>query len=375
MKPSQALFAEPLMLRGSPRERGRLQAALRPELAGEVRHAVESRLAETAPALGWPTVRRFIDGQRAFTERHYPEILAEIDGIAEGFGLSAARLFDYLHCSTALDLTALPEQRPDGCTSFAAAAFAGGAVLAKNRDYRREHIAIQQVMRHADPAWNGREILVLGSLGSPGNFSSGLNSDGLALSDTASRTTDLGVGFHRYFLMTWLLVNCDSVDSALAAIRRITHTGSGLLVLADRTGAVAAVELGHRRVGIEQRPAGRVGRVNHFVLPDMAPANMEAGASAASRANSERRWPCLQRRLAALPDLCGPDDIAAVLSYHGEDGGEAFCRHEGADLSLTIAATIFLTRTRQLFAAFGNPCAATWQRFDLSPAVSVSAAQ
>lgn len=373
MRPSQAQPAEPLVLRGSARDRGRLQASLCPEMAGQVRHAVDSRLTEAAPALRWPGIRDFIARQRAFTAAHYPDILEEIAGIAEGFGIAEPRMFDYLHCSTALDLTALPEYRPDGCTSFALSSAADGAMLAKNRDYRTEHIAIQRVMRHADPAWRGREILVLGSLGSPGNFSSGINSDGLALSDTASRTTDLGVGFHRYFLMTWLLVNCGSVAAAVAAIRRITHTGSGLLVLADATGAVAAVELGHRHVGVEERPAGRAGRVNHFVLPEMAPANLRTEESAASRANSERRWPCLQRSLGRLSEASNPDDVAAVLAYHGDDGGEAFCRHGGGDLSRTIAATIFLTRPREMFAAFGNPCEATWRRFALSSAASAAA--
>ena len=274
-----------------------------------------------------------------------------------------------------MDLADMPERRPDGCTAFAATATNAGAVLAKNRDYRPEHIPIQRVMQHTDPAWNGREILVLGSLGSPGNFSSGMNSDGLALSDTASRTTDLGVGFHRYFLITWLLVACDSVEMALAAIRRTTHTGSGLLILADATGAVAAVELGHHGIGIEHRSAGRVGRVNHFVLPEMVPVNMHAESSAASRANSERRWPSLQRRLEGLSDPCGPDDAAALLAYHGEDGGKAFCRHGGDDLSNTIATTIFLTKQRQLFAAFGNPCEAKWRSFAFTSAASTAAAQ
>ncbi|HET6467328.1 MAG TPA: C45 family peptidase, partial [Geminicoccaceae bacterium] len=317
------------------------------------------------PALAHDEVRRFIQGQRAFTETHDPAIMAEIRGIAAGFGLDAATVFDYLHCSSALDLAALAQHEPDGCTSFAMGGAEGGAILAKNRDYRAEHIPIQRVMRHADPAWGGREIMVVGSLGSPGNFSSGINSDGLAVADTASRTTDMGIGLHRYFLLTGLLVACRSVDEALSLIRRTTHTGSGLLVLGDAGGAVAAVELGHRALGFEHKSSGRVGRTNHFATPAMAPRNLQDRAGAAGRANSARRLRALDRLLAALPDPADADAAGGLLARHGK-ADDAFCRHGGDDLSSTIAGAVYLTGARRLLVAFGNPCSAGWRRYDLS---------
>ncbi|HMR34026.1 MAG TPA: C45 family autoproteolytic acyltransferase/hydrolase [Geminicoccaceae bacterium] len=363
MRPSAARPGRPLLLRGDPYARGRAQAARHPDLVDHVRHAVEHRLAETAAALALPRVRDFIRAQHAFTAGHYPEILVEIDGIADGFGLPAATVFDYLHCSSAADLAAQPGHDPDGCTAFAASA-PGGAIVAKNRDYRPQHVPIQQVMHHADPAWGGREIMVVGSLGSPGNFSSGINSDGLALADTASRTTDMGVGLHRYFLMTWLLVNCADVDAALAAIRRTPHTGSGLLVLGDATGAVAAVELGHRAVGFEHRSSGRVGRTNHFVTPAMRRRNLHAPESAASRANSEDRFGSLLPLLDGLDEPPDADAAGTLLGRHGAT--DAFCRHGGADLSTTIAGAVYLTAERRLLAVLGQPCRDTWQSYQLA---------
>ena len=155
MTPLAARPGEPLLLRGDPYGRGRAQAALRPDLIGHVRHAIQHRLQEAAAALATAHVRSFIRGQHAFTAEHYPEILAEIEGIADGFGLQPGIIFDYLHCSSAMDLVAQAEHEPDGCTAFAATADLGqrGAIVAKNRDYRPQHIPIQQVMRHADPAW------------------------------------------------------------------------------------------------------------------------------------------------------------------------------------------------------------------------------
>jgi hypothetical protein len=374
MNPLRAVAGEPLVLAGDPFARGRAQATRCPEMVAAVRHAVDLRLSEAAPALARPDVRRFIEAQLAFTQQAYPEIIEEIRGIAAGFDLPPARLFDYLHCSSAIDLAALHEHNPDGCTAFAVTS-GGGAILAKNRDYRPEHVTIQRVMRHVDPGWNGREIIVLGSLGSPGNFSSGMNSDGLAVADTASRTTDMGVGLHRYFLLTWLLVHCADVAQAMKAIRRTKHTGSGLLVLADASGAVAAVELGHSRLGFEHLSSGRVGRTNHFVSPAMASANLRTAANAANRANSSRRWSALRCALEDLPEPPAVENAVALLAYHGSQGGSAFCRHGGEDISTTISGAIYMTRERRMLAALGNPCTEHWRRFDLRPQAAAAAAQ
>lgn len=365
MRPIDAEPTAAMVLTGDAYARGRAQAALCSDQIEHVRHAVAHRLEETKAALARPDVRSFVTAQHAATQRLYPEILDEIRGIADGFGIASGLLFDYLHCSSAMDLAQLEEHRPDGCTSFAVTGAGGPALVAKNRDYRAEHIPIQRVMRHADPAWNGRSILVIGSLGSPGNFSSGMNSDGLAVTDTASRTTDMGVGMHRYFLLTWLLVHCRGVDEALAAIRRTSHTGSGLLLLGDASGAVAAVELGHRAVGFEFKSTGRVGRTNHFVTPAMAPRNLAVASSASSRRNSAQRFPCLTRLIDVLPEPPSVDAVRKILAYHGEDGGTAFCRHGDADLSTTIAGAIWDTGLRRLYMAAGNPCEARWRRYDL----------
>jgi hypothetical protein len=192
-----------------------------------------------------------------------------------------------------------------------------------------------------------------------------MNGDGLAVADTASRTRDMGPGFHRYFLLTWLLVNCRSVDEALRAIRDMPHTGSGLLLLGDASGAVAAVELGHARIGFEHRSSGRVGRTNHFVTPAMAPSNLDVGGNPASRANSQRRFAAMRAILERDPTAPDLATVRAFLARHRDGDGEGFCRHGEDDLSTTIAGAIWDTRTRRLLMTAGNPCSARWRRYEL----------
>ena len=86
----------------------------------------------------------------------------------------------------------------------------------KNRDHRGAVGGLQRVFRHADPEWGGRRVLCVSSLGAPGAFAGGINTDGLAVADTQVGTSDHGEGWLRPFLMTRLLRECATVADAVA---------------------------------------------------------------------------------------------------------------------------------------------------------------
>ncbi|HEV7267655.1 MAG TPA: C45 family peptidase [Falsiroseomonas sp.] len=259
-----------VVLRGNARERGLGQARACPEAAPAVRDAIRSRLAAARRDVP------FLEAQRAITARLAPEALLEICGIATGFGFGDDEVFDFLHIGCLNDLAATPKDE-DGCT-----AFARDGVVAKNRDFCPEHVGLQRIFLYDDPARGGRRVLCLGSLGAPGAWSSGMNSDGLALADTQIATSDHGPGMLRYFLMNALLARCATVAEALALIRSLPHAGGGSLVLADRGGAAAAVELRHRRVDIEQGAC--VAHTNHYTAAPKRLAAVAADAAGDPRA-------------------------------------------------------------------------------------------
>lgn len=325
-----------VILRGDPRERGRGQAAACPEMAPAVREAIRSRNAAA------PRFEPFLAAQHETTCRLAPEALEEIAGIAEGFGLDPAEIFDFLHIGCLNDLAATPRDT-DGCT-----AFARDGIVAKNRDFRPEHVALQRLFLHEDPAWGGRRVLCLGSLGAPGAWSSGMNSAGFALADTQIPTADHGPGMLRYFLMNRLLAECTGVDDALGAIRALPHAGGGSLVMADAGGAGAAVELRHRRLDITG--AATVAHTNHYeAAPDPLP---PVGHSVA-------RLATLRAALAEDPAR----DPRGVLALHAP---EALCRH-APDPSPTLAGAVWNTRTGEALVALGPPCTTAWRRFAPAP--------
>ncbi len=361
----------PVELSGSALERGRHQAASRPELADRVRSAVRGRLKTLDRALARPEAATFLQAQKRFLQTHDRPGFDESLGIAQGYGIAHDDLLAYLHGNVVSDMAAGDAPAVDGCTAWAHADARAGAFVVKNRDYRGEHGALQQVFRHSDPAQGGRVLLCVGSLGSPGAFSSGINSDGLAVADTQIGTRDHGVGWLRYFLMTALLRECRCVADALTFIAAVPHAGGGSLVLGDRGGAVAAVELGHRHAPHVEQHAVWAARTNHALAAQLAadalPARDDLSDSTHSRLDQVR---------GALNRAAGRIDVAqarALMSSHQEIG--SICRHARGDSSRTLSCVIYETATASLRISHGNPCEARWSSHNLSDGVTMTAGE
>lgn len=349
----------PLVLTGDPLARGRAQATA--TSTGPVVQAIRLRLDERAALFARPDVRGFLARQWDFAEANCGPEFAEMTGVAEGFDVAPRDLFDFLHLGIVADLagtTAPAAVDTDGCSAWALAASEEGPALGKNRDFRGEHVGLQRAFLHADPAWGGRRLLCIGSLGAPGAYSSGMNSDGLALADTAVATTDHGVGWLRYFLMTRLLARHATVAAALDDLRGLTHAGGGSLVLADASGALAAVDLGHRKVQAETADDWTA-RTNHFLPGSVAGAPDGADSSS----DSPGRLATLRRALAAGTTRLAA--LRALMASHDGDGRTGLCRHPVGGGSRTLSGTVFACRPRVMYFCPGNPCETAWVCYDM----------
>ncbi len=342
----------PLALHGDPYHRGRAQAALCPDSIAAVRAQLTARLAGAAPLLAQPHVVRFLAAQWDFARRDDAPGMAELDGVADGYGLAPRDLFAFLHAG---QLTGLPD---DGCTAWAHVDPEHGAILVKNRDLRGPALPLQRVFLHRDPAWGGRSVLCVGSLGAPGAYSSGINSDGFALVDTQVVTHDQGIGLLRYFLMTRLLATCASLEAAIATLHATAHAGGGTLVLADASGAIAAVEIGHSRVAVQRASTGWLARTNHFLAPDLAKSLLTTPAGPDL---SHARLARLTAWLAGATPT--PQGAADFMASHDSEAGPGPCRHGQEGGSTTVSCAIFTCRPGGLDFAHGNPCEGRWTRY------------
>lgn len=350
-----------LDLRGSAYDRGRQQAELRPDRIADVTVAVTRRLRELGHALAMPQVIDWLDAQHMFTREHDPDGYVETQGIAEGFGMAADGLFACYYGNVIADLAAEPALA-DACTAWAAPHGPHGPVVVKNRDFRGRYLDLQFVFRHEDPEWGGRRVLCVGSLGSPGAFSSGINTDGLAVADTQVGTVDHGEGWLRGFLMTRLLRECATVGEAVALIFRVPHAGGGTLLLGDATGAVAAIELAHRAIAAEETGDGDyVARTNHFVTERLRGRDLAPPDDVASRI-SRARLATLDHALRAMPAPFAFDALKALMARHGDSASAGLCRHEDDRATRTLSCAIYDCKTPALHFSFGPPCTGRWEQ-------------
>jgi isopenicillin-N N-acyltransferase-like protein len=350
-----------LDLRGSAYDRGRLQAQLRPDRIADVTVAVTRRLRELGPALAVPKVIGWLDAQHAFMRDNDPDGYVEVQGIAEGFGIAADALFACYYGNIIADLAGEPSLS-EACTAWAAPRGENGPIVVKNRDARGAYGNLQCVFRHTDPEWSGRRVLCVGSLGAPGAFAGGINTNGLAVADTQVGTADHGEGWLRSFLMTRILRECATVAEAVGLVFRSPHAGGGTLLFGDATGAVAAIELTHRAVTAEEPgDTGYVARTNHFVSErlqghDLAPPD-DIGAR-----TSRARIATLDHALRALPLPFTIHAVQELMGRHGDSASAALCRHEEARDTRTIGCAIFDCKTPALHISLDSPCAGPWVR-------------
>lgn len=243
-----------------------------------------------------------------------------------------------------------------GCS---VAARAGqGPLLAKNRDFLLTHRPLQALI--AVQPTRGYPWLSVGSLGSPGVYSSGMNSAGLAVADTHVRTWDIGPGVPRFSLMQQVLERYADVPGAVAHLCRTPRIGAGTVTLADAEGRVACVELSHTRAAV-RLPGRRAWLVvtNHFRHPRLCRLHCGGGGDNGDEATSRARAARLQRARPATSAAAA----LRLLSSHSRSPG-CLCRHiYGLDSGrATLSAVAYEPARRGALVRLGQPCQAdTWQ--------------
>jgi isopenicillin-N N-acyltransferase-like protein len=295
-----------------------------------------------------------------------PPILEMIRGQAEALGLDFDVLLRYdLVSYLRDDLLTRRAMANEGCTTWAAVGSAtadGKPLLAKNRDYRSEHLPLQ-VLVTATPAVGYRYIYG-SSAGSPGVFQSGMNERGLAVADTHVCSTDIGPGLPDYSLMMHILEEHDTVRSALDYLSSVPRMGRNNLVLADAGGDLAVVELGYHHFAIVKAQNGIVVNTNHFVSPILKESFVDCTLPPL-KGNSFHRYDLVRRELEAAR---GSIDVAfaqRLMATHA-DPLASICRHlELGGHSATIATTIYQPARRALRFCHGYPCQSPYHTITL----------
>jgi isopenicillin-N N-acyltransferase like protein len=338
------------------RQHGEQVAELRPYILA----AMEHRLDEITQ-IGMDLSSYLVGMQRAF-EEYSPDTLEMLTGIAEALDLEWEKYFTYTLASF-LDSNMKNALEGDGCTTWAATGkytLDQSPLMAKNRDYKPDHIPLQCLAR-VQPE-HGHPYICLTSAGSPGVFNSGMNVKGFAVADTFVASKDLGFGMPRYSLMMNLLEKFESVQDAIGYFHTVPHTGDGTVIIVDAQGDMAVFEIAHSVQAVRLPEDEFVVGTNHFTFPymrklwvDREPTNLKG--------NSRERYKRVRKAIKARQgkiDIAWSQDL--MRQHKGPLG--AICRHADLDeKSSTIGSIIFSPRLGCLWVANGVPCQTPYEMF------------
>jgi predicted choloylglycine hydrolase len=214
---------------------------------------------------------------RAALARHMPELMLTYDRLVAlaGGGDPAARFLS----------TCCPPAYLGGCSI---AALADGEEVRLVRNYDLSPDLNEGFLLRSE--WTGRPVM--GMVEFLWGLSDGINDAGLAVALAYGGRAETGTGFGITTVLRYVLETCDTVAEAIAVLMRVPSHMAYNIVLADRAGATASVELS---------PGGGARR-----MPQAVATNHQSGAPRPHQAGFTRtyeRHAHLQRLAVAPPRL------------------------------------------------------------------------
>ena len=265
-----------------------------------------------------------------------PELLEEMAGIAHGAGVTEDEILALNARTEILPPTypaapspawpmLLDHNRAAGiadwgeCTALAvlpAASRDGNTWLAQNWDWIGAQRAALVLLRVIDG--HGRQLLTLTEAGMLAKI--GLNDRGFGVCLNILRSVDDGQapGMPVHALLR-VLLDSDDVAAACATARSLVHGASSNILVADRGGHAASIEVSPRGVAMLTPQNGTLAHTNHFL--DAGQATQAAALS--PLASTEQRLDCALTY--AARGKLGMDDLSALLR-DTSGGAFAVCR-------------------------------------------------
>lgn len=297
-----AMAAVPILdLHGTHRELGRQHGRAQ---RARIQAFLGDRLARINAVLPQPTslaaLAPSLRHWRAAIGDTAPQLLGEIDGLAEGADIARD---EALLLQLRRELTGYRRIETAGDCSTLVHDSASGRLLAQNVDLNGAMAPELALLRIAHC---GRRVLMLSFTGLLGYL--GLNDRGLAVGLNLLLAGDWRPGVPGYLAIRHLLDEADDVDQALALLRRLPLASSRSFTLCDARRSVA-VECLPGGV-VHELPAGERAHTNHFLLPSLAPQDQ---INPFARTSSLRRLEACRRWLSAHGPEAGAPELFALL--------------------------------------------------------------
>ena len=346
---------------GSPRELGRQH--------GEQAHRqIAAHLAFLEESL--KLTRRQLEaralGFRPLFTQHCPQLLEEIEALAEGAGIAPAAALA-VNVRAALDL-----DQEGGCSAFALAPgiTAGGSTLIGQTS---DTLPIVQDLAYVLKLYpQDRPALLMWTFGGMIGYH-GFNEHGVA-----HMANDLGGGPGRRFAMPHypfkrLLLECRDLNECLALFGRIPLSNNGNYVLSDGTGRILTVEATAEGVELlEDEDREFLVHTNHFLGAGRATPDNHARSAPDSFTRQQRLEYLIRHRGGKLGGKLTVADLQGFL-HDRENHPTAICRDARQETpesgwefaGITVAAIVAEPENRLLHIAPGNDPATAYHTYSL----------
>lgn len=276
---------------------------------------------------------------------HFPAVLEEIRGLAEGQDTHPALLQGVLFSMYAL---------PPSCHCSCFAVFQPhGVFLGRNSDFLT---ALEGDCRSVLCRPSGPAHSFLGHTTSFLQMEDGVNAQGLAAGLTSVHPGAVRPGLNAGMLLRLLLETCASVPEALDLLSRVPIASAQTLILAHRSGEAALVECcpgGYAEV--RTGPSiPYVCSTNVFHIPAMQPFRIPSGDDWAA----EPRWQTMERFLARRARSADRGALLDLLA--GQHG--FLCQYDRRTGRDTVWSVLYDLTGSAVLRAEGNPARVPFRR-------------
>jgi hypothetical protein len=252
----------------------------------------------------------------------------------------------------------------------------GKTVLARNFDYLKL-VQPYYILRRDEPAEGLRSLIftaapLIGAV-------DGINESGLCITYNYAVTTDsTSPAPTNSMHIADALTHCQSVEDAATWIGNRAHWGSGILMLADSAGDIAALEMSHARCQLRRIKETEqvLFHSNCFQSSAMQSVQVPQAARWSRRAPTPLRGKRIlqssERRDARFRELLSEErpldlqDLNQIMADHGSEGSpsdDSICKH--SDYWHTTATLQLIPSERRLRVSYSTACRANYRDFEL----------
>lgn len=290
-------------------------------------------------------------------EHFCPGINAEMEGFADGLGIPAADLvfcaYTYLSKGKCSHFALLPSRTVEG-----------RPLVGRSYEFgvETEDLRLCTLKANNKFAFIGSSLIFFG-------FTEGMNEHGLVATMSAGgMPTGLEAGmrapvqdgFQFWLVIRAVLERCKTVDEAIQFIKEIPTCGNPNLIVADKYGEAALVEIfgPHKAVKkIDSRTADQmVCSTNHFTLSEMIQFRDPVWV------NSQTRYEAIQSRLTGEQKV-SRQTIRELLS---DEYPKGLACHFYEEWFGTLRSMIFDPQAGEIEMCFGSPVGGDWHKIDFN---------